>query len=119
MARCCRLLAFLMILAPTAPAWGQPPNRTEVMALFFLPDGKNAVAVSLDDKLHVYDVATGKERFAVIGHKDGIYCAALSPDGKTIATGGGDGLVRFWDTVKFNEIGSFQDQEKEVTALAF
>jgi WD40 repeat protein len=119
MASRCWLLSLLLPLAFTPCAWSQTPNRNEVTALFFLPDGKNLVAVSLDDKLHVYDTATGKERFAVMAHKDGAYALALSPDGKTLATGGGDGMVRLWDTNKFKEIGSFADQDKEVLAVAF
>jgi dipeptidyl aminopeptidase/acylaminoacyl peptidase len=113
------LLSLLMTLGLATAAWSQPPNRTEVTALFFLSDGKSVVAASLDDKLHIYDPATGKERFAVIAHKDGVYAVALSPDGKTLATGGGDGLVRLWDAAKFQEIASIEAHKKEVLALAF
>src|SRR6516162_3511784 len=97
----------------------QPSPRNEVTGIVFLPDGKSAVAACLDEKLHVYDVATRKERFAVDAHKDGVWAIALSPDGKYLATGGGDQLVRLWDTDKFKEIRSYEGQSKEVTSVAF
>jgi dipeptidyl aminopeptidase/acylaminoacyl peptidase len=115
----CPLPSLLAVLTLAASAGAQPFNRTEVTAVFFLPDGKTAVAAALDDQLHVYDAATDKERFAVTAHKNGVYCAALAPDGKTIATGGGDGKVRLWDTDKFKETGSFDGQTKEIFALAW
>jgi WD40 repeat protein len=31
------------------------------------------------------------------GHTDRVYCATFSPDGKCIASSGGDGVIRVWD----------------------
>src|SRR5205823_1569833 len=87
MPRTLPLFVTLVLLAPD-PALAQPPNHSEITALFFLPDGQSAVAACLDGRLHVYDAASGKERFAVDAHKDGCWTAALSPDGKTLASGG-------------------------------
>jgi hypothetical protein len=109
----------LALLVAATPAGGQAFNRSEITALFFLPDGKTAIAACLDDKLHVYDVASGKERLAIDAHKDGVYAAALSADGKFVATGGGDGLIRLWDAQKLKEIRSFEGHKKEVLAVAF
>src|SRR5438093_6502080 len=100
----CAMTSLVVLLVLGAPAWAQPANRSEVTAVLFLPDGKTALATCLDDKLHVYDAAIGKERFAVEAHKDGVWALALSPDGKHLATGGGDNLVRLWDIEKFKEI---------------
>jgi dipeptidyl aminopeptidase/acylaminoacyl peptidase len=91
----------------------------EVTALFFLPDGKTAIAARQDDKIHVYDVATGAERSGIFAHKEGVWAAVLAPDGKHFATGGGDNLVRLWDTATLKPIRTFQGHAKEVLAVAF
>ena len=113
------LTLMLTVLILATPAWGQPPNRSEVTAVFFQSDGKTAIAACLDDKLHVYDAATGKEQHAVEAHKDGVWAAVLSPDGKYLATGGGDSLVRLWDAGELKLIRSFEGHRKEVLAVAF
>ena len=41
----------------------------------------------------------GKQRFETGKHNGyHIYAIAWSPDGKTVATGGHDSTLRFWDT---------------------
>jgi hypothetical protein len=100
--------------SPPLEGWG------EVTAVAFLPDGKTAIAACQDDnKLRIYDVATGKERTTIDAHKNGTWAVAASPDGKFVATGGGDHLVRLWDAATFKEIRSFEGHTKEVLTVAF
>jgi WD40 repeat protein len=41
-------------------------------------------------RVHVWDVATGKERVGYSGHDNNVRAAAISPDGRMVATGGGE-----------------------------
>lgn len=70
-------------------------------SLDFSRDGKRLAAISDDGKLWVWDVATGKELVRVQAHSGNAktvgICVRVSPDG-TLATGGADGTIRFWDT---------------------
>jgi WD40 repeat protein len=113
------LPVMVTVLVVATPVGGQPPNRSEMTALLFLPDGKTAMAACLDDKLHLYDVATGKESTAIDCHKDGVWAVALSADGKYLATAGGDHLVRLWNADPLKEIRSYAGQTKEALSVAF
>jgi len=82
-------------------------------ALTFSADGK-MLAVAHDDgegggRVAIYDVATREESVAIDAYLPGIYTLALSPDGKTLATGSGIiggqlAAVRLWDTTTGKEI---------------
>jgi WD40 repeat protein len=63
-----------------------------------------------DLPVRVYEVATGRQVFALEGHTDQITSLAFSPDGKTLATAAGDHwhpkdkTIRIWDTADGREL---------------
>jgi tricorn protease-like protein len=60
------------------------------------------------------------DEFATLsGHRDGIFSLALSPDGKVVASGGGDGTVRLWDLAKRRERTLLRGHSGRVFALAW
>ncbi|HWG45640.1 MAG TPA: sigma-70 family RNA polymerase sigma factor [Gemmataceae bacterium] len=66
------------------------------------PDGSAVLFGSSSPSVRVWDVATGKERTPLQGHKKAARCFAFSRDGKTVVTGGNDPfvLVRDWPSGK-------------------
>jgi WD40 repeat protein len=75
-------------------------------ALTYSPDGKTVASGSHDGTVRLWDVTdpgSPKERFVLNIHKtpqaraNHVPTVAFAPDGKTLASGGNDGVVRFWD----------------------
>src|SRR5436309_13859392 len=91
------VLAASAALVLPAVARSQPTNRSEVTAVLFRPDGKTLISAGLDGRLRTWDVAAAKEVNGVAAHPDCVYGAALSADGKHLATAGGDRLVKLGD----------------------
>jgi WD40 repeat protein len=65
-------------------------------AISFSPDGRSLASMG-GHRLCVWDVATGKLRDCPEGHETEVCALAVSPDGRTIASGDNEGTVRIWD----------------------
>jgi WD40 repeat protein len=61
-------------------------------------------------------VRLGSARFR---HSVEAGAVAFAPDGKTLATGGGDALVRLWDAATGGELGRFHGHVSPVVSVAF
>ncbi|MBI1325815.1 protein kinase [bacterium] len=67
-----------------------------VNRLAYHPDGRR-LAVTGSEVVVVHDPATGRKLHEIRVHKRWIYCAAYSPDGNWLATGGWDRTVNICD----------------------
>jgi WD40 repeat protein/Flp pilus assembly protein TadD len=73
----------------------QSIKRARVNALAFAPHGEYLADVS-DRTLTVWNWRDGSERWSEMAHESSAVSLAFSPDGRTIATVGDDGQIRFW-----------------------
>jgi WD40 repeat protein len=64
------------------------------------PDGRLlAVAEEESGSIRLIEVASGQVRAELLGHRDGVYSLAFSPDGRTLASGGQDNVTFLWDVL--------------------
>lgn len=52
-------------------------------------------------------------------HNLGVTSLTLSPDGRFLATGGGDGVIKLWSTSDLTPVDSYQAHQGAVISLAF
>jgi WD40 repeat protein len=69
--------------------------------------------------LAVWDAATGKEIRKLAGHRGAVYAVAFSPDGKTLASTGRDGVVCLWDVVSGRSVARLRGHRGRAYAVAF
>jgi WD40 repeat protein len=64
--------------------------------------GKDGVSSPGND-IAVWDTATGELTRTLQGHAEGVLAVAFSPDGKLLASGGWEGVVKVWDVASGRE----------------
>ncbi len=77
-----------------------PTEPGRVCCVRFSKDGEEIVAANTFEEkgsVRVYHVADGKLTAELAGQHGAVYTAAFSPDGKTVASAGFDGVVRLND----------------------
>lgn len=94
-----------------------------VNGLVFSPDGTTLYAASgenaLEGEVRAWQVSDGKLLRTITGHRDTIYALALSPDGKTLATGSYDQQIKTWNTETGAEIKTLRGHNGAVFGLSF
>jgi WD40 repeat protein len=94
-----------------------------ITAVRFLPDGKQLVIadgrIAESGTVRIADTATGAIAASWPAHADTIFDIAVSEDGKTLATAGGDKLVKTWDVATHKETARFEGHAAQVLTLAF
>jgi WD40 repeat protein len=79
----------------------------DVYAFAFSPDGRKMVTGGTAAANALWDVATGKEAFSLHGHQGVVFAVAYSSDNRTVATAGGDKIIRLGDATRARRSGSF------------
>ena len=100
---------------------GQFPGK--VTALHFTPEGARLVTASgvagLGGVAAIWNVADGALVRKFEGHRDILYEAELSPDGKWLATCGYDKKIELWDAVSGKPLRTLEGHTGAVYDVAF
>jgi WD40 repeat protein len=103
-----------------------PEGEDGVHELAFAPDGATLAGsvasmhnFELPSTVILWNVADRRLLRRLHGHSATITALAFAPDGKTLATGAGDGTVRFWDPASGRETGRFAVDTEWPRAIAY
>jgi WD40 repeat protein/CHAT domain-containing protein len=91
-------------------------SRT-VRSISFSLDGLKLASGSDDQRICLWEVATGRLLHALEGHAGTVECVAFSPDGLVLASGSEDGSIRLWDTSTGQLQGSIAAPDTESIAF--
>lgn len=87
---------------------------TRAGAAALSPDGTHLalawqpMGATVGNNINVFDVSSGTEKFACIGHTNMVGVLTFSPDGKTLASVAWDNTIRQWDLQTGQESSNWQ-----------
>jgi WD40 repeat protein len=89
-----------------APNLGQRPLYNS-SGVHFDRDGRTLLAVNQDGHILGYEADSVEERFKLVAEQGMVYALAISPDGKTFASGGSAGSIRLWNVRTGKAVSTF------------
>jgi WD40 repeat protein len=121
------LTATILLHSPIqaeTPALVQPlPGRFThegaVHGVALSPDGKFLASCAGDKRVHLREIATGKELGPFPALKGDVLGVAFAPDGKTLVSSGADKTIRFWQLDPIKQLQQAEVTEGTVEAVAF
>lgn len=95
----------------------------KITALQFSPDGTRLVladgVTGRSGVVRLIGLPEGQVLAAWPAHDDTIYAVDFSRDGTRLATGGGDRLIKIWETATHRELARLEGHGAQVLAVAF
>jgi WD40 repeat protein/serine/threonine protein kinase len=95
------------------------PSSGEVLLARFSPDGTQALTLSYDRSVRVWNMSTGEPIAELKGSGATLNDAVFSPDGRRIATACKDGTARVWDATTGVVVAELKGHARPVRAVAF
>ncbi len=111
--------------ATDAPTFTSPPQELPINRVAISPDGQLVVTGSGNiyewrraGEVKLWNAATGEELALLPGHAACVNTVVFSPDGKQLATGTAEGMLRIWDVETRTEVLSY-NAARGVRTIAF
>jgi WD40 repeat protein len=100
--------------------WRRHAGESSPTANAFSADWKLMAASKWSEPIEILETATGKLIRRYKGQPDvGYYSVALSPEGKLLAAGGDDPVVRVWDVDSGKELYQLDGHQDKVRSITF
>jgi WD40 repeat protein len=100
-----------------------------VFSCAFTPKGRMLAIGDSEGRIELWSISACGKTASFVGHRSGtwsnrawlhgVLCLAFSPNGKTLASGGSDKVVKLWDVTTGKQTAAFRGHKEVVLSVAF
>jgi hypothetical protein len=94
-------------------------HRDAIYAVAVSADGKRAATGGYDQKIILWDLASGLPLRTLEGHNEAVFDLSFRADGRILASASADRTVKLWDVATGERRETLSDPTKAVHAVAF